>query len=77
MESKANHHKNLLGEIDSGIPSNIKQKMKMNISPKYFKVGDLVVVAQDNIEKSKWPLARVIGINVGKYWILRSVKLKN
>lgn len=53
MESKANHHKSLLEEIDSRIPSNTKQKIKMNISPKYFKVGDLVAVAQNNIEKSK------------------------
>ena len=51
--------------------------MKMNVSPKYFKVVDLVALAQNNIEKSKWPLNRVIGINVGKDWILRSVKLKS
>ena len=65
MKRKANHHKNLLEEIDSEIPSNIKQKIKMDILPKK-KVGDLVTVSQYNKEKSKWPLTRVIDMHAGK-----------
>ena len=41
-----------------------------------MKIGDIVIIEEDNIEQSKWPLARVIQLFYGKDGIVRSLQLK-
>ena len=41
-----------------------------------MKIADIVITAEDNIERSKWPLAQVIKLFCGKDGVVRSVQLK-
>ena len=41
-----------------------------------MKIGDIVIFEEDNIERSKWSLARVIKLFYGKDGVVRSVQLK-
>ena len=41
-----------------------------------MKIGDIVIIEEDNIERSKRPLARVIKLFYGKDGVVRSVQLK-
>ena len=43
---------------------------------KNMKIGDIVLIEEDNIKRSKWPLARVIKLFYGKDGVLRSIQLK-
>ena len=41
-----------------------------------MKIADIVIIEEDNVERSKWPLARVIKLFYGKDGVVRSVQLK-
>ena len=41
-----------------------------------IRVGDIVLIQEENTERSKWPLARVTELFYGKDGVVRSVKLK-
>ena len=41
-----------------------------------MKIADIVIIEEDNTERSKWPLARVIKLFYGKDGVVRSVQLK-
>ena len=41
-----------------------------------MKIGDIVTIEEDNIERLKWSLARVIKLFYGKDGIVRSAQLK-
>ena len=43
---------------------------------KNMKIGDIVIIEEDNIERSKWPLARVIKLFYGKDGAVSLVQLK-
>ena len=53
----------------------VRRKWTKNI--RNFKVGDLVLVADNpNVERSKWPLGRVIDVFPSKDNVIRTVKIK-
>ena len=41
-----------------------------------MKIGGIVIFEEDNIERSKWPSARVTKLFYGKDGVVRSVQLK-
>ena len=41
-----------------------------------MEIRDIVIIQEDNIERSKWPLARVIKLFYGNDDVMRLVKLK-
>ena len=41
-----------------------------------MKIADIVITAENNIERSNWPLAQVIKLFYGKDGVVRSVQLK-
>ena len=57
---------------------------KLTTRSKWFKdsndstirVGDLVLVMDDNVSRGNWPLARVVEVYVGKDGIIRTTLLK-
>ena len=48
----------------------------MEIHTRYFVVGDLVLIADKNIPRSNWLLARITEINWSKENVVRLVKLE-
>ena len=40
-----------------------------------FKIGDSVVVYQNNISRNHWPTARILNVNIDKKGLVRSVLL--
>ena len=40
-----------------------------------FKIGDIVVVYQNNVSRNHWPMARIIDVNSDKKGLVRSVLL--
>ena len=54
----------------------ITTRKKWNIPTRNFLVGDLVLIADKNIPRSNWLLARITEIHRSKDNVIRVVKLK-
>ena len=40
-----------------------------------FKIGDIVIVYQDNVSRNHWPMAKIINVNSNKKGLVLSVLL--
>ena len=54
----------------------LMERRKWNLTRRNFKVGDVVLVADDNYARGQWPLARVEEVYCGRDGLVRSVRLK-
>ena len=52
------------------------KRKKWNKVTRNFVISDIVLVKNENIPRSFWPLARIINVHVGNDGILRSCKIK-
>ncbi|GBO16062.1 hypothetical protein AVEN_192980-1 [Araneus ventricosus] len=59
-----------------GYLSELQQRNKWQFQKKNVKVGDLVVLIEDNMPTFKWPLGRVTKIYSGNDTLIRVVKVK-
>ncbi|GBO13667.1 hypothetical protein AVEN_149096-1 [Araneus ventricosus] len=59
-----------------GYLSELQQRNKWQFQKKNVKVGDLVVLIEDNMPTFKWPLGRVTKIYSGNATLIRVVKVK-
>ena len=41
-----------------------------------FRIGDIVIVYQDNVSRKHWPMARITGVNSNKKGLVRNVLLR-
>ena len=62
--------------IKEYLPTLSRRNKWTNQNLRNIQKGDLVIVVEDNIERSKWPLARVIETYPGRDQIIRSAKIK-
>ena len=62
--------------ITEYLPTLNKRNKWTNQDIRNIQKGDLVILVEDNIERSKWPLARVVETYPGKDEIIRSAKVK-
>ena len=49
---------------------------EMEQDSKNFTVGDIVLMYEDNVVRSRWPMARVVGIEKGQDALVRGLQLK-
>lgn len=54
----------------------LQQRYKWNKQAKNLKVGDIVIIKEDSINPSKWPLARISQVYPGKDGLVRVVDVK-
>ena len=54
----------------------LQRRVKWNIPRRNIKVGDAILLKDDNYPRYKWPLARVISVMMDDKDVVRSVKLK-
>ena len=54
----------------------LMRRTKWQRKARQFKVGDVVLVVDDNLARGKWNLTRVIEVFPGKDGVIRNVKLK-
>ncbi|GBM38341.1 hypothetical protein AVEN_107221-1 [Araneus ventricosus] len=59
-----------------GYLSELQQRNKWQFQKKNIKVGDLVVLIEDNMPTFKWPLGRVTKLYSGNDTLIRVVKVK-
>ena len=55
---------------------NLQKPSKWHRSHKNPKVGDIVILHEDNMVATKWPLARIVKLHVGQDGVVRVVTLK-
>lgn len=69
----ANHYwKRWLKEY---VPS-LQERQKWHQAQRNVQVGDLVLVADDNVPRNQWPLARVMNVFPGEDGLVRSAEVK-
>jgi hypothetical protein len=54
----------------------LQERRKWNKIRRNLQAGDLVMVAEENVHRSQWPLARVVEVHTGKDNRVRSAKVK-
>ncbi|GBO37523.1 hypothetical protein AVEN_259042-1 [Araneus ventricosus] len=56
--------------------NNLQQRHKWMFKKDNFKIGDMVLIKEDNVPVSNWPLGRVVKLYPGKDNIIRVVDIK-
>lgn len=56
--------------------SMLQSRKKWNKIQRNFTVGDVVLMYEDNVVRSRWPMARVVGIEKGQDDLVRGLQLK-
>ncbi|GFV94746.1 integrase catalytic domain-containing protein [Trichonephila clavipes] len=56
--------------------SNLQQRSKWKFEKDNARVGDLVLIKEDNLSVNKWPMGRLIEVLPGKYNRIRVVTIK-
>ena len=54
----------------------LQERQKWQGKRRNFKIGDIVVVHQNNVSRNHWPMARIINVNSDKKGLVRSVILR-
>ena len=54
----------------------LQERQKCQGKRRNFKIGDIIVVYQNNISRNHWPMARIIDVNSDKKGLVRSVLLR-
>ena len=54
----------------------LQEREKWNKITRNFVISDIILVKNENIPRSFWPLARIINVHVGNDGIVRSCKIK-
>ena len=54
----------------------MQERQKWQGKRRNFKIGDIVVVHQNNVSRNHWPMARIINVNSDKKGLVRSVILR-
>ena len=54
----------------------LMRRAKWRQRERQFKIGDIVLIVDENVSRGKWNLARVIEVFPGKDGVIRNVKLK-
>ena len=54
----------------------LMRRAKWKQKERQFKIGDIVLMVDENVSRGKWNLARVIEVFPGKDGVIRNVKLK-
>ena len=49
---------------------------KWNTAQPDVKVGDVVLISEDNVRRCKWPMGRIVDVHPGKDGLVRTVTLK-
>ena len=57
------------------LPTLLERK-KWNVKKRNLRVGDVVLIANENYPRGVWPLARVVEIVTGRDSLVRSAKVK-
>ena len=57
------------------VPS-LQETQKWNQVRRNLRIGDLVLIADDNVPRNQWPLGRVAGVFPGNDGLVRSVEVK-
>ena len=76
MATSSTIGKSLLEKMAEGICALVPSKGKWRQPQRNFQVGDLVIVANDNVARYKWLLARVVEVYSGADGLVRSVYLR-
>ena len=54
----------------------LQERQKCQGKRRNFKIGDIIVVYQNNISRNHWPMARIIDVNSDKKGLVHSVLLR-
>ena len=54
----------------------MQERQKWEGKRRNFKIGDIVVVYQNNVSRNHWPMARIIDLNSDKKRLVRSALLR-
>ena len=54
----------------------MQERQKWEGKRRNFKIGDIVVVYQNNVSRNHWPMARIIHVNSDEKELVRSVLLR-
>ena len=54
----------------------LQQRQKWHVPRRNLEIDDLVLVADDNVQRGNWPLGRVMKVIQGRYGRVRSAKIK-
>ena len=54
----------------------LQERQKWEGKRRNFKIGDIVVVYQNNVSRNHWPMARIIHVNSDEKELVRSVLLR-
>ena len=63
-------------DLLKSIYQHFKREKKWNKIIRNFVINDIVLVKNENIPRSFWPLARIIDVHVGNDGIVRSCRIK-
>ena len=56
--------------------NNLQPRTKWNMNVRSFKVGDIVLIREENLSRNHWPMAKIIKTEPDKHGIVRSVEIK-
>ena len=56
--------------------NNLQPRTKWNMNVRSFKVGDIVLILEENLSRNHWPMAKIIKTEPDKHGIVRSVEIK-
>ena len=59
MKSNTSNHKYLLQEKEEHL-AKLSKNQKWTSHQLNFKIGDIVIISEENIDRSKWPIAKII-----------------
>ena len=65
----------LLEEVDTRVFADSSEKIKLG-ERRNVQIGDLVLIAEDNVLRNRWPMGRVMEVFCGEDGGVRSVKIK-
>ena len=51
-------------------------RSKWNQKQRNLRIGDIVLVADDNVPRNVWPLARIVNVFPGQDGLVRSVEVR-
>ena len=54
----------------------LTERKKWQVENRHFKIGDLILISDENIHRSDWLLARIIEIRPSRDSVVRMVKVK-